>query len=104
VEIPLLKEGKKVSVASVADGLMVEMLPAVPVVDDRLPSVDRRSKAQWQMVPTTTERPFSRSRGNTQDYPGPVITYENVCFKKSSHYSTMLTQYFNKGMIIDVWV
>lgn len=92
------------SVASVADGLMVEMLPAVPVVDERLPSVDRRSKTQWQMIPTTTERPFSRSWGNTQDYPGSVITYENVCFKRPSHYSNVPTQHFSKGMIIDVWV
>jgi hypothetical protein len=93
-----------VSVASVTDGLVVEMLPALPVVAERLPSVDRQSKTQWQMIPTTTERPFSRSRGNTQDYREPVITYENVCFKGSSHYSNMPTQYFSKGMIIDVWV
>jgi hypothetical protein len=93
-----------VSVASVTDGLMVEMLPALPVVDERLPSVDQQSKTQWQMIPTTTERPFSQSWGHTQDYPEPVITYENVCFKGLSHYSNLPTRYFSKGMIIDVWV
>ena len=92
------------SVASVTDGLIVEMLPVLPVVDKRLPSVDRQSGTQWQMIPTTTERPYSRSWGNTQDYPEPVITYENMRIKGWSPYPTMSARSFSKGMIIDVWV
>lgn len=92
------------SVASVTDGLMIEMLPVLPVVDERLPSVDRQSSTQWQMIPTATERPSSQSWRNTQCYPEPVITYENVCFNGLSHYSNTPPQNFSKGMIIDVWV
>lgn len=92
------------SVASVTDGLMIEMLPALPVVDERLPSVDRQTKSRRQMIPATTEWTLSRSRGNTQNYREPVITYGHKYLKRSSHYSNTPTQYFSKGMIIDIWV
>ena len=92
------------SVASVTDGLIVEMLPALSVVNERLPSVDRQSGTQWQMIPSTTERLYSRSWGNTQNYPEFVITYENMRFKGLSPYPTMSAHCFSKGMIIDVWV
>lgn len=92
------------SVVSVTDGLMIEMLPVLPVVDERLPSVDRQSTAQWQMMPTATERPFSQSWEDAKDYREPMITYVNVCFKGSLQYPPKPMQYFTKGTIIDIWV
>jgi hypothetical protein len=98
------RKDKKVSVAPVTDGLVIEMLPAFPVVDERLPSVHRQSKTQWQIIPNTPERPFSQSWGNMQNCPKPVLTYEKAYVRGSSQYSNMYTQYFSKGMIIDIWI